>query len=216
MAFDMTWEVLWPLCLAGRARGARARPRTSMRSRPAVPWPARLGARPLLDARGIGFLALGAALGVGMVAASGRVSALQNEVATLSDALPVGYAFGAGMVAAVNPCGVLLLPSAVAYYLTRAAPEGASAARRVGRALLLAAMATLGFVVLFAAVGLVVGTGGRALAAVFPVGGLLVGLLLVVGGAWLCLTGQGIGVLAASRALGRVELGDARSSSCSA
>jgi cytochrome c-type biogenesis protein len=105
----------------------------------------------------------------------------------------------------------VLLPSAVAYYLTRAAPEGASGVRRAGRALLLAAMATLGFVVLFAAVGLVIGAGGRALAAVFPVGGLLVGLLLVAGGAWLCLTGQQVGVLAASGALGRLELGDTRS-----
>src|SRR2546428_789133 len=83
----------------------------------------------------------------------------------------------------------------------------ACGARRGGRALPRAARATLGLGVLFAAGGLVVGAGGGALAAVFPVGGLLVGLLLVAAGAWLCLSGQGVGLLAASRALGRVELG---------
>lgn len=146
-----------------------------------------------------------------MVVGSGGVYAVQGSVAGASSLLPVGYAFAAGMVAAVNPCGVLLLPSAVAYYLTRDAGGDLSGGRRVGRALLLAAMATLGFVVLFAAVGLVVGAGGRALAAVFPVAGLIVGVLLILGGAWLALSGRAVGFMAASRAGGATELRDARS-----
>ncbi|MGA7671260.1 MAG: hypothetical protein WBW04_12620, partial [Nitrolancea sp.] len=35
----------------------------------------------------------------------------------LSIALPLGYAFGAGMVAAVNPCGFALLPAYLGLYL---------------------------------------------------------------------------------------------------
>src|SRR6185312_4342948 len=35
----------------------------------------------------------------------------------LSIALPLGYAFGAGMVAAVNPCGFALLPAYLMLYL---------------------------------------------------------------------------------------------------
>lgn len=147
-----------------------------------------------------------------MVAGSKSVYAVQAGAAGLADLLPVGYAFGAGMVAAVNPCGVLLLPSLVAYYLAGSATAGqASAGGRLGRALLLAAMATLGFVGLFGFVGAVVGAGGTALAAAFPVGGLAVGLLLTAVGAWLVVSGRTLGVLAAGRAMGRVRLAGVRS-----
>lgn len=36
----------------------------------------------------------------------------------LVDALPVSYAFGAGMLASVNPCGFIMLPAFAAFYLT--------------------------------------------------------------------------------------------------
>ena len=36
---------------------------------------------------------------------------IEAGLANLARLLPLGYAFGAGMVASVNPCGVLLLPS---------------------------------------------------------------------------------------------------------
>ena len=35
----------------------------------------------------------------------------------MSDGVLLAYAFGAGMVATVNPCGFLMLPSYVAFYL---------------------------------------------------------------------------------------------------
>ena len=57
-------------------------------------------------------------------------------------------------------------------------------------------------------VGLAFGAGGRALAALFPLGGLLVGVGLAGLGAWLALTGRGFGIVAASGAMGRVELRD--------
>jgi len=35
----------------------------------------------------------------------------------LVEALPVGYAFGSGMLATVNPCGFALLPAYISLYL---------------------------------------------------------------------------------------------------
>lgn len=162
--------------------------------------------------QGVAFLLLGLALGWALIAAGKSIYAVQGGVSNVAAALPLGYAFGAGMVAAVNPCGVLLLPSLVAYYLARGEAASPSAAGRAGRALLLAVMATLGFVSIFAVVGAVIGAGGRALVELFPVGGLAVGLLLVGLGAWLALSGRGFGITAASGAMEHVRLsGDIRS-----
>jgi cytochrome c-type biogenesis protein len=161
-----------------------------------------------LEWQGVAFLLLGLALGGLLIAAGDAIYLVQGGVSTLALLLPLGYAFGAGMVATVNPCGVLLLPSLVAYYLGRGEAAELSAGRRVGKALLLGLMATLGFVALFAVVGAAIGAGGRALASLFPIGGLLVGVALAILGAWLALTGRGFGILAASRAMGQVELRD--------
>jgi cytochrome c-type biogenesis protein len=154
---------------------------------------------------GIAFLLLGLALGGLLIAAGDAIYLVQGGVSTLALLLPLGYAFGAGMVATVNPCGVLLLPSLVAYYLGRGEAAELSGGRRFGKALLLGLMATLGFVALFAVVGAAIGAGGRALVTLFPIGGLLVGVALAVLGAWLALTGRGFGILAASGAMGHVE-----------
>ena len=155
--------------------------------------------------QGLAFTLLGLALGGILIATGKELYALQGGMSSLATLLPLGYAFAAGMVATVNPCGVLLLPSLVAFYLSRdaAAPSGLE---RAGRALLLGLMATLGFVLLFALVGAVIGLGGRALVEAFPIGGLLVGVALTALGAWLALTGRELGILAASRALGHVQL----------
>jgi cytochrome c biogenesis protein CcdA len=153
------------------------------------------------------FLALGVALGVGMIAATSAVYQVEGGVSTLASYLPLGYAFIAGMVATVNPCGILLLPSLVAYYLGGVGPTKATGWDRAGRALALGALATLGFVALFAVVGLIVGLGGRAIGQGFPVGGLAVGAVLTLLGAWLAVSDKEVGFLAASQAVGRVKLG---------
>src|SRR2546425_3589 len=46
-------------------------------------------------------------------ASGGTTDALQ----TISDRLPLGYAFAVGMAAAVNPCGFALLPTYLGLYL---------------------------------------------------------------------------------------------------
>lgn len=163
---------------------------------------------PHFEWQGFGFVLLGVALGGLLISAGKSVYAVQGGMAALASLLPLGYAFGAGMVATVNPCGVLLLPSLVAYYLGRGEAAELSGPQRAGKALLLGLMATLGFVTLFAVVGLIIGSGGYALAAAFPVAGLLVGVALSGLGVWLALSGRGLGILLASRAMEQVQLRD--------
>jgi hypothetical protein len=57
-----------------------------------------------------------AALGplIFVVSLSARVSGVFLSLGTKA---PFGYAFVAGMVASVNPCGFVLLPAYIAYYL---------------------------------------------------------------------------------------------------
>ena len=102
--------------------------------------------------------------------------AVETAVAGLAGWLPVGYAFAAGMVASVNPCGVMLLPS---YVLFQLGPEGegtaARPATRLFKALAIGAMATAGFVASFGIVSTVVATGGVWLTRAFPYAGAVVG-----------------------------------------
>ena len=102
----------------------------------------------------------------------------------VGSALPLGYAFGAGMVSAVNPCGVALLPAYIGFYLGDSdKPEGGrSVASRLRRALQVSLLVSLGFVALFGIAGVGLGLATSALARYFPWLGLLVGILLIVGG----------------------------------
>ncbi|MCS7173773.1 MAG: cytochrome c biogenesis protein CcdA [Armatimonadetes bacterium] len=156
-----------------------------------------------VDPSGILFVLGGFVLGGILIASTKVLYLAQGRIATLVSWLPVGYAFAAGMVAAVNPCGILLLPSLAAYALAR--PNLESAGRRVGRTLTFGLVATGGFVLLFGAAGLVVGTGGYVLAQAFPYGGMLVGATLVLLGTWLALSGREFGIAAASRVWERVQ-----------
>jgi cytochrome c-type biogenesis protein len=159
-----------------------------------------------LDPAGVAFVLVGLALGWALIASTKTLYLGQGRVATFLSWLPVGYAFAAGMVAAVNPCGILLLPSLAAYALARSDPG--SPGRRATRALAFGGLGTLGFVVLFGAAGLTIGAGGYVLARVFPYGGLLIGLALVLLGTWLALSGREFGLPAASRVWGRMRPGN--------
>jgi cytochrome c biogenesis protein CcdA len=160
-----------------------------------------------LEWQGLAFVLLGLFFGGALISVGNGIYALQDGMSTLASLVPLGYAFGAGMVAAANPCGILLLPSVVAFYLTRSEGAELSGEQRAGKAVLLAVMATLGFLAVFVVIGLIIGAGGRALAGAFPIGGFLVGVLLVGLGGWLALSGRSFGILAAGGALGRVEPG---------
>jgi cytochrome c-type biogenesis protein len=152
------------------------------------------------------FLALGVGLGLGLIAGTDRVYELQGSASEAVSVLPFGYAYAAGMVAAVNPCGVLLLPSLVAYYLGSDERVAIPWWERTSSAFLLGLLATLGFVALFGTVGLVIGLSGRALGAYFPVGGMAIALGVTALGVWLALTGRSFGLASAGRAMGGVRL----------
>ena len=154
---------------------------------------------------GAAYVCLGIALGAVMILSRATVYRVEGSMTDLASFLPLGYAFAAGMVATVNPCGILLLPSLVAYYLGQN-PGASASASRAGRALLLGLMATVGFVILFGLVGATVGLGGRAIGAAFPIGSLVVGVALTGLGIWLSATGREFGLLSASRSLGYVRL----------
>lgn len=125
----------------------------------------------------------------------------EAAVASLAGILPVGYAFAAGMVSSVNPCGFFLLPSYISYHLgtEEAGFYQTSAARRTLKALLLGTVATLGFILVFAAIGSVIALGGRWLASVFPYAGVTIGAAMIAFGLWLLVANRTVGLMAASR-----------------
>jgi cytochrome c biogenesis protein CcdA len=115
---------------------------------------------------------------------------VEAGVVSLSLVLPVGYAFGAGMVASVNPCGFFLLPAYMSYQLG-VDEEGfyeSSSVRRLLRALALGGTATIGFVILFGSVGAVLSLGGTGLVSVFPYAGVVIGAGMTAFGLWLVIS----------------------------
>jgi cytochrome c biogenesis protein CcdA len=125
----------------------------------------------------------------------------ESAIAQLASLLPVGYAFSAGMVASVNPCGFLLLPSYILYHLGTAEADfyRQKTSKRLRKALTMGGVATLGFVAVFAVVGSITAAGAYWLNAVFPHTRAAIGLAMVVLGIWLLLTRRTLGLQAASR-----------------
>jgi cytochrome c biogenesis protein CcdA len=96
--------------------------------------------------------------------------------------LPVGYALVAGMVAAVNPCGFVLLPAYLGYYLGdgrgRAGVRG-----QLGRALLVSCTVTASFALLFGLAGILAGLAASELTSALPWIGVAIGAgLILLGG----------------------------------
>ena len=139
-----------------------------------------------------------AGLTILVIAARGGAEAAMAQVAAW---LPLGYAFAAGMVASVNPCGFMMLPSYVSYHLG-IHEEGYAEQpvyRRAGRALAVGLAATTGFLIILAIVGGVIAAGGRWLIDVFPYAGVAVGGIMVAGGLYLLVTRKSLGIVAAGR-----------------
>jgi cytochrome c biogenesis protein CcdA len=104
-------------------------------------------------------------------------------------ALPLGYAFVAGMVAAVNPCGFVLLPAWLSAYVSDRGTTGDH--RPVRHSLSVALSLTGGVVGLFLVVGAVVAGVSGSFIVAFPWVGLGLGVLLTaVGG--LVLAGRNV------------------------
>jgi cytochrome c biogenesis protein CcdA len=94
----------------------------------------------------------------------------------------LSFAFVAGTVATVNPCGFALLP---AYLARRVGAEGGrrKTADALSRALLVGGVTTVGFMLVFGTVGTAIGLGARELTQALPWAGLVIGALLVLAGA---------------------------------
>jgi cytochrome c-type biogenesis protein len=134
---------------------------------------------------------------------------LTGWLAELAAVLPFGFAFGAGMVAAVNPCGFAMLPAYLSLYLGTH-EEGFDkhpSMLRLLWALLVGATVSSGFVLLFGLAGLVISAGGTLLLEVMPSLGIVIGGVLVLIGFWM-LAGRTLHGSAFERFAGRV--GDPR------
>ena len=124
------------------------------------PLPSRVLATAIVAAATIASAVLAAALTPGSVGAvNAGVEALSSTSSgvldRLASLLPLGFAFGAGMVSAVNPCGFAMLPAYLGLYLRGDAGRAASTTQRVGRALRVGGAVTAGFVALFGVAGAV-------------------------------------------------------------
>ena len=95
----------------------------------------------------------------------------------------LALALGAGMLAAVNPCGFALLPAYLSLLVLGDDSPGRSQAVR--RALLLTAVMTLGFVTVFGVFGLVVSPIAASVQQYLPWFTVVLGVLLAAGGVWL-------------------------------
>lgn len=119
----------------------------------------------------------------------GFSSVSSNLLDSLAGWLAFGFAFGAGMVSAVNPCGFAMLPAFLGLFLSESVTVSTGVSgiklRRFRQALVVSVAVTIGFILLFSLVGSAVAIGARGLADILPWLGLVTGVLLLVAGAWL-------------------------------
>lgn len=98
--------------------------------------------------------------------------------------LPFALAFGAGLVASVNPCGFAILPSLLFYYLGSESSEKGALAR-IADGLVVGLVLSAGFMLVFGLAGIVLALGVRAVVQVVPWMALAMGLGFMAIGAWL-------------------------------
>jgi cytochrome c-type biogenesis protein len=161
-------------------------------------------------AAGITAAVLAAALAAGILASvtSGplvfveSVSAfISGMVLRLGTQAPLGYAVVAGMVAAVNPCGFVLLPAYLGLYVGDARAAGGPG-RRAVRAVTISLTMTGSFVALFGVAGFVAGLAASAVTSALPWIGTATGAGLVLLGGIVASgreVGSSLGPRAASR-----------------
>jgi len=105
--------------------------------------------------------------------------------------VPIAFAFSAGLLATVNPCGFVMLPAYLSFFLghEQSRPD-APRRRSVHRALIVSAVMAAGFLLVFAITGLLVNAGVRFFLRYLPWAGIVIGAGLVA---------LGIGMLAGYR-----------------
>ena len=96
--------------------------------------------------------------------------------------LTLAFAFSAGMLATVNPCGWAMLPAYVAFYLGSRDPDynQRSLRRRLPEAIGMGALSTLGVILVFGTIGVLFASALQALSKITPFVAMFVGAILVV------------------------------------
>ena len=120
--------------------------------------------------------------------------------------IKLGFAYAVGAASAVNPCGFAMLPAYLGLYVGGGNQDDdrRNPVRLVSRAVMVGLSVSLGFVVLFGAVGLILGLGSQAVVvAALPFVGLAIGVLLIGAGAYMASGGK-IYTSLAQRAASRV------------
>lgn len=117
---------------------------------------------------------------------------LINVFASWVRVLPVSFAFSAGMIATVNPCGFIMLPSFAAFYVSMEDGSTRTLAPRVIRAALMGLLVSIAFIATFGLVGLAVTAVGRQLIGWSYWAGLAIGIALTAFGAYQLVTGRAL------------------------
>lgn len=117
---------------------------------------------------------------------------LINQFAAWIRVLPVSFAFSAGMIATVNPCGFIMLPSFAAFYLASDDGGPRPLAARLTRAGQMGLLVSIAFVLTFATVGLAVTAAGNQLIAWSYWAGLGIGIALTCFGAYQLVTRRSV------------------------
>ena len=104
------------------------------------------------------------------------------------------FAFGAGVLATVNPCGFAMLAAFLGYLLhgDDHGGQATSILARLGRGFVVGVMVTAGFAGVFVAAGLLVVVGLRALVQAVPWAAVVIGGLLIIAGL-VAITGRQFG-----------------------
>ena len=115
---------------------------------------------------------------------SGRSSSGLGDIGVLA---PLGFAFAAGMVSTVNPCGFAMLPAYLGLYIgsNDSKMVAGTTIQKLARALMVGLVVTSGFVILFGLTGIVIGVGARSIVQYIPWIGLSIGIILAMAGSWL-------------------------------
>lgn len=109
------------------------------------------------------------------------------------DTAAVGFALGAGLVAALNPCGFAFLPGYLGLVITGAA-QTPSRTAALGRAAVATVVMSAGFMTVFGAFGLVVSPLISSAQRYLPFATVVIGVVLVAAAMWL-LTGRDLAVM---------------------
>ena len=106
--------------------------------------------------------------------------------------LPFLFAFTAGLAALVSPCGAVMLPAYVSYYLgfEEQGQSDSRVTRNIITPLKIGVVASIGLVILFASFGMFWSIIGQIIKEILPTIGVILGLALALLGGYILITGK--------------------------